>query len=762
VDHGDQVSEAARLLEARPAIRSALRLRFRYIVVDESQDANPQQLALVRWLAGEHGNVTFVGDDDQAIYAFRGAIGEGLSGLGISYPALRRVVLRRNYRSRRPILEAAHRLIRHNHPGPPEGLPEVDVSLTAVRRTRRPALVIHRAYRTAVDEADAVGEEIRERLRRGTSPDSIAVLVRTNADAAPVLASLDVRGVPRRFSGASGLFAQREVRDLLSLMRVIVSPAASEDLYGLLTSPAYGVGGEDLTAICELASRRRRSLWSVVIEVLDQPGVLRLSADTRAQLARCASQLRVSMGAAHERPAPSVLYDHLRESGWLRRLVARAEHGDEGPLRSVARMFEIVREQSEVLSDPRLIRLVPALQGLVDAGEDPAAPPADEHAPAVSVLTVHQAKGLEFAVVYVIGLAEGRFPVQARRELLALPAALTGRRAPGHEPTAHRAEERRLLYVAMTRARDELILSHASQGARGGRLRRPSGFLAEALGQESVDEVCTLQGAGIEAPPESLPVVPSQTRLSRRAGTPSELSFTQVDDYLTCPRKYHLRHVAHVPTAPHHALVLGNALHQAVAAANMARMRGQPVEVVKALDTFEAHWASEGFLSDEHEAARYAAGQAALRVYVERLEQDERAQIIAVEQPFSIRLGRDRVRGRYDAVRSDQGRLIITDYKSGDTRDPVKARERARNALQLQIYALAWEAEHGSRPDAVELHFLEGDVVGRVAPTEAQLERARAKVASAAEGIRAAAFEATPGFPACDWCPFRRICPAAA
>ena len=131
--------------------------------------------------------------------------------------------------------------------------------------------------------------EIRERLERGASPGSVAVLVRTNADAAPILASLDVRGVPRRFSGASGLFGQREVRELLSLMRVIVAPASSEDLYSLLASPVHGLGGEDLTAICEMAQRRHRSLWSVVTEVLEQQGLLRVSADTRQRLARCVS-----------------------------------------------------------------------------------------------------------------------------------------------------------------------------------------------------------------------------------------------------------------------------------------------------------------------------------------------------------------------------------------------------------------------------------------------------------------------------------------
>ena len=759
IDHGDQVAEAVRLLEERPAARLALRRRFRYVVVDEVQDANPQQLELVRFLVGPNGNVSFVGDDDQAIYSFRGAVGQGLSGLEDAYPSLQDVVLRRNYRSRRPILDAARRLIRHNDPDRLEVQRGVDKSLTAVRRATRPAMVSHRIFATASDEADAVATEIGRRLEHGAAPDSIAVLVRTNADAGPVLASLDARGVPRQFSGASGLFGHREIREIMSLMRVISAPASSEDLYAVMASVTYGLGGEDLTAICEMASRRRRNLWAVATEVLEQPGLLRLSADTRNRLERCVAQLRASMGAAHERPCPRVLYDHLRDSGWLRQLISLAEHGDDGPLRRVARLFEIVKEQSELLTDDRLASLLPALQGLIDAGHDPASPESGERANAVSVLTIHQAKGLEFATVFVIGLAEGRFPVQGRRESLALPAALTGR-ALSDDPEAHRAEERRLFYVAMTRARDELILSHAAAGARGGRHRRPSGFLAEALGYP-ISDAALAPGQIQLDPPEEPPSTHRDLTPVLSAETQLELSFTQIDDYLTCPRKYHLRHVARVPIPPHHALVFGNALHQAVAVANTARLRGQAVEDAAVLATLEAHWGSEGFLSAEHEAARFAAGQAALRRYVERLQGDHEVGIVAVERPFSVRIGPDRVRGRYDAVRKEQEKIVITDYKSGDVRDPVRARERARTALQLQIYALAWEAEHGTSPDAVELHFLEGDVVGRVTPTERQLQHARGKVAVAAAGIRASSFEATPGFPACDWCPYRRICPAA-
>jgi superfamily I DNA/RNA helicase/CRISPR/Cas system-associated exonuclease Cas4 (RecB family) len=760
IDHGDQVAEAVRLLEERPAVRQALRQRFRYLVVDEAQDANPQQLRLVRLLAGERGNVAFVGDDDQAIYTFRGAVGQELAGLPETYPGLRHVVLRRNYRSRRPILEAARRLIRYNDPHRLEVQRGVDKSLTAVRRARRPAPVRQRTFLTAADEADAVAAEIAELLAKGRRPGSIAVLVRSNMDAGAALASLDVRGIPRRFSGASGLFSYPDVRQVLSLLRVIVSPASSEDLYAVLTAPPYALGGEDLTAICELAGRRRRSLWSVITELLEQPGLLRLSPSTRAGLERCVSQLRASFAAAHERPAPAVLYEHLRESGWLRSLVARAETGDDDCLRRVSRLFEVVKAQSELLGDPRLPIVVPALQSLIDAGHDPTVSEAEEPTDAVAVLTVHQAKGLEFDTVFVIALAEGRFPVHGRRETLPLPTALTGR-PPDDDPAAQRAEERRLMYVALTRARDEVILSHAVLGARGGRRRRPSGFLAEALGRP-VDELDLPTGqVGLVAPAAPAAIV-GPMRSARRPSEPLSLSFTQVDDYLSCPRKYHLRHLTRVPAPAHHALIFGNALHQAVAVANLAAMRGQTPDAATVTATLEAHWRSEGFLSAEHEAARFASGRAALSRYLERLVDARAERVLAVEQAFSVDLAGVRVRGRYDAVRAVAGETVITDYKSGDVRDPVRARERAREALQLHLYALAWEAEHGARPAAVELHFLEGDVVGRVVPTERQLERARQKVARVAEGVRAGDFDATPGYPACDWCPFRRICPSAA
>ena len=162
IDHADQVGLALRLIEERPTVREALRRRYRHVVVDEAQDADVQQLRLIRALVGADGNVAFVGDDDQSIYGFRGGVGDGLHGLTDDYPRLRHVVLRRNHRSRAPILAAARRLIRHNDPHRLEVTAGVDKSLVAVRRTRRPRLVRHEAFR----DRDPGGRARREGHRR--------------------------------------------------------------------------------------------------------------------------------------------------------------------------------------------------------------------------------------------------------------------------------------------------------------------------------------------------------------------------------------------------------------------------------------------------------------------------------------------------------------------------------------------------------------------------------------------------------------------
>jgi DNA helicase-2/ATP-dependent DNA helicase PcrA len=434
--------------------------------------------------------------------------------------------------------------------------------------------------------------------------------------------------------------------------------------------------------------------------------------------------------------------------------------------------------------------VAPHLVTLIDAGDDPATAELDPDADAVAVLTIHKAKGLEFPVVFLPGMVAGRFPSNGRGDPLTLPAGL-GRGLPP-TPEASLAEERRLCYVAMTRARDELVLSHAADYG-GARARRVSPFVLEAL---DLPAAAGVPGAGARTstPVDRLatfePSIANPTFPDGPITEPLSLSFYQIDDYLTCPLKYKYAHVLRVPLAPHHAIVYGAALHKAVQLFHHRHAKGHVMSEAELDEVFESAWSNEGFMSRDHEEARLATGRAALRRFRAAQLQPDAVIPTYVEREFSFTLDGDRVRGRWDrvdVVPAGEGSrrppdldatpsadvvsptlemlgpelVTITDYKSSDVRDPVKARQRARDSLQLQIYAMGYEAMTGRLPDAVALHFLESGLVGEVAVDPKRLAKARDKIAQAAAGMRARDYTPKPDYLACTYCAFRDICPAS-
>jgi DNA helicase II / ATP-dependent DNA helicase PcrA len=790
IDFGDQVALALRLVRTSAAARTAIAGRFRYILVDEFQDTNRAQAELVAALADGHRNVTVVGDDDQAIYAFRGAAVDNILAFQDRYLGARTIVLRRNYRSLAPVLDAAYRLIRFNDPDRLEVRTGIVKRLRPQRVSPAAAPVRLEVFASGAEEADWIAAEIGRRIEAGAAPRDHAVLVRANGHADPILRALNMAGIPWRFSGTSGLYARPEVRLLLAFLRVVADLDSSVDLYALAASELYGLGGEDLTAIVNMARRRNRSVWAVLDELERQPGILRLGRETRAAAQRLVADLRGYAEVAHERPAGELLYRFLRASGTLGRLVETDTPAAEEQLQNIARFFEIVRSQSALLADDRAVFLAPHLATLIEAGDDPATAELDPDADAVAVLTVHKAKGLEFPVVFLPGMVAGRFPLNGRGEALALPAGLGRGLPPG--PDASLAEERRLCYVAMTRARDELILTHAADYG-GARARRVSPFVLEAL---DLPATAGVPGAGARAstPVERLatfdPPRPSGTVTDGPITEPLSLSFYQIDDYLTCPLKYKFAHVLRVPLAPHHAIIYGAALHKAVQLFHNRHARGHVMSEAELDEVFESAWSNEGFMSRDHEEARLAAGRAALRRFREAQLQPDAVIPTYVEREFSFTLGGDRVRGRWDrvdVVPVEEGRagptdpavrpsadvvsptlemlgperVTITDYKSSDVRDPAKARQRARDSLQLQIYAMGYEAMTGRLPDEIALHFLESGLVGKVPVDPKRLAKARDKIALAAAGMRARDYTPRPEYLACTYCAFRDICPSS-
>jgi len=799
IDFGDQVALALRLLRESPAARREIRERYRYVLVDEFQDTNRAQAELVALVAERHRNVTVVGDDDQAIYAFRGAAVGNILEFRERYRGAKTVVLTRNYRSLAPVLDAAYRLVRHNDPERLEVRVGIGKRLRPERSRNAAAPVRLEAFASGAEEADWVAADLRRRIDEGLRPRDAAVLVRTNAAADPILRSLNVAGIPWRFSGTTGLYARPEVRLLLAFLRAVADIGSSVDVYALAASEVYGLRGTDLVSVTNMARRRNRSIWEVLDELERQPGILRLSPDSRAAASRLVADIRRFVELSQVRPTGEVLYAFLKSSGLLTRWAAADTAAAEEALGNVARFFDIVRAQSALLPDDRVPFVARHLNTLIEAGDDPATADLDPDVDAVAVLTVHKAKGLEFPIVYMPGLVAGRFPATDRGNPLRVPdRLLRGVRDEASAEDDRLREERRLFYVGMTRARDELVLSHAADYG-GARARRLSPFVVEAL-----DLVATGKVGGSDGVRRPLERLASFEAVAPAAGTPRRsptdeqvtLSFYAIDDYLTCPARYRFGHVVRVPLPPHHSLIYGAALHAAVQEFHRRHARGEVMSEAELVAAFERAWSGEGFVSRAHEEARLEAGRRALARFRHEQLQPEAVIPAYVEREFSFGLDGDRVRGRWDRVDieplgeervapavaatvGDVGgsgldavsptlpfgtaeRVTITDYKSSDVRDPAKARQRARDSLQLQIYAMGYEATTGRLPDFVQLQFLESGVIGRVRVDPKRLAKAREKIRRAAAGIRAGDFHATPDTLACTYCPYREICPSSA
>jgi DNA helicase-2/ATP-dependent DNA helicase PcrA len=762
VDFGDQIFLALRLLRERPYVLAHYQRRFRYVLVDEFQDTNHAQFELVKLLAGRHRNVTVVGDDDQAIFRFRGASMSNILGFDAAYPDARRVVLVQNYRSGQRLLDAAYRLIRHNDPDRLEPARGIDKRPVAVGG---PGLEpVHRSYETVTQEADAVARKIEEEVQAGRRAyRDFAILVRANADADPFLRSLNLRGIPWTFSGNQGLYGRPEVRLCLAFLRVLARPDDSVSLYALAASPLFAVPAVDLARCGAHADRRNRWLFDVLRGLDETPDLrLALSAEGTGAIGRLVKELERYLGLAADLGTGELLYQFLADSGWLGRMSRAGTAREEAEVQNVARFFRRVQDATRVLPRDHVREFVDHLDALIEAGEDPAVAEADVDVPAVRVLTVHKAKGLEFPVVFVVGLVQGRFPWPSRGDVLELPDALIRDRPASADFRLQ--EERRLFYVAMTRAREALHLTSARD--YGGRsTRKVSQFVLEAL-DLARDAARPAKGTALEelrafAPPES--GVEGDAALG--PDVVLELSHRQVDDYQTCPLKYRYVHVLRVPIRRHHTVVYGETLHRVVEHYLRRRAAGLYTPLEDLMATYEREWRNEGFLTWAHEAARRDAGRAA----IERFWHEEEAsgtRPTFVEREFGASLpdagGLTRVRGRWDRVDETEDGPVIVDYKSSDVQEPERAAARAAASLQLQIYGLAWREMFGRLPARVELRFLESGVVGRHEPTETDAVAALAAVRAAAVGIRARRFIATPSYQACRYCAYSQICPYTA
>ena len=730
LDFDDTIYFSVQLLTQEPSVAARQSRRFAHIMVDEFQDTNFAQSRLLELLAGTERNLCVVGDDDQSIYKFRGASVANLRRFRAVFPDAAIVRLEENYRSRGPILRAAARLIAQD----PDRLTK---RLTPTRGEGRPVNVL--TATSVTDEADAVAAFVKRAIDEGRHrPNAIAVLLRANAHLHNFARALQRSGVAYQVSGGRGYYQQPEIKDCLAYLRAIDGPDDTVCLMRLLSLPRYAVDAVQAGRWARRARDDGRRFFDLLLEAEDD-GARRLCADLRHFAAQA---LRLGVDDLFYEVMEHTRYlDLERFQGPIERLQVSA---------NVQKLAELIAAYCDEHADHHLSAYLKHLDATEAAQADEEIAPLDETVNAVHLMTVHQAKGLEFGLVIVPHLVEGRFPANRRSEGLTLPDELLKEELPAAE--LHLAEERRLAYVAITRAREELICTLAGR-YEGVKDWRPSRFLTPIRGEESRE----LAAMSLLVPPAGLVEVARQVELPLNDAPPiAALSYTQVDTYLRCPQMYQYRFVFRLPTRPKPQMQFGRILHEALKDALGSIEREKPLTWAMLDSAYVAAWARERFCAPEQAPSLQDLG----RTYLRRaFDAGDLSKPLLLEQPFSLRVDGLRLTGRIDRVdRHPNGSYEVIDYKTGSAK---RAADLQRD-LQLGVYALAAREVFHFNPLSLSYYYLETSERVTVDKPQDRLDDDRQTILKVAEGIRAELFPARPDRMKCSGCDFRLLCPSAA
>ena len=448
LDFDDLLVFPVRLLRENPGQLAAYRDRFRYILVDEYQDTNRAQYQFVRLLAGEAGNVCVVGDDDQSIYGWRGADIRNILDFTKDFPSAKIVRLEENYRSAPPILDVANAVIRAN-------TGRMGKTLRPTRSGGEPVTSVR-----ALDERDEadwiVGELMTRRSAKNLELREFAVLYRTNAQSRALEEALRRQAIPYRLVGAVRFYDRREIRDLMSYLKLIANPSDDEAFRRAVSVPKRGLGETTIDTLAEVARKEHLSLFAAAGRGDLLAAIRPAARGSLSQFVTLIHRLRTQAENAAVDELLHQIVDDIRYGDYLKAEGPESADRLENVKELITGAAELVADE---LGEVGLRPLDHFLQRATLVAEVDAL---DATGDAVTLMTLHNAKGLEFPYVFICGLEDGLFPL-----------------ARAFDEPAQLEEERRLFYVGITRAERKLYLTHAEERRRNGELlgARPSSFL---------------------------------------------------------------------------------------------------------------------------------------------------------------------------------------------------------------------------------------------------------------------------------------------
>ena len=764
VSFGSLITGAVGLLERDAQLREALQKKYRYILVDEFQDTNIAQLRLLELLAGPARNILAVGDNDQAIYRFRGAsfasfklFLERFAGWKEGQDSTPfRVALTENYRSTPNILRVAMQVIGQN-------AVSADFPKKILSPNEPPGEKIRIVeLATPEEEARWVASELERIHGAGRRWKDFAVLYRQHAHRDHLVEELSRRKIPFVITRLS-ILEHPLVRDALAYLRLIAAPYDDIACARVLAAPAWQLRAQDLVRLAEKARKEKK----VIYDLLQLPqGQLAFDHSQAAlgQLVEFVSSQKKTLKRCTAREILGVLTD------WLE-IRQRAKEHDR---KYVKRLAEFMKEWEPKSETRGLAEFIEYLDYYAQAGgvvslEDDAPPDA------VQLMTVHAAKGLEFSQVFLLRVNNRAFPATERPRVFEFPVELMKEGAPAEQ--FHIQEERRLFYVALTRAEERLTITTVTE-----KKGKVPVFIEDILMEPAIKRLDVRQmmpklpPAEVEqrAPDEHredvqlFPAAAEPAKIFSRIADwaeefhppspePLTLSPSALSGYRTCPQRYLFGYLWSLREGPKAAMTFGAVMHTTIKRFVDQLRKGVKLSFDEVQGIFETEWNSKGF-EDQYQEEEYKKdGLEQLRAFHTGMIA-ELPQAVGQEKAFELPLDNNVIiKGRIDQINAlgNERDVEIVDYKTGRPKKDADAKKD----LQLSLYALAVKEILELNPVRLVFHYLQDNRRQETTRDAKQLDEAQKVVQEAAADIRAGQFRAKRGF-VCRNCAYRPICPA--
>jgi DNA helicase-2/ATP-dependent DNA helicase PcrA len=684
-----------------------------------------------------------------SIYKFRGASISNILEFKKDYPKTEEVYLTANYRTKQNILDSAYKFIQFNNPN------RLEVQLRAKNEERGAkvkklskelksalsgqGIVEHLHLPTAEAEVAAVVNKIGELGKKENDWNNFAILVRANNQARPFTEGLERAGIPYQFVASKGLYAKPVILNLVAFLKLLDDYHESDAMYRYLTMPVFKLEQSEIIKITHLAYKKR---WTLFETARQARALLKLEQQSFQELDRAVGLLEKYISQTKHEKTSRIIFDFLNESGFLKHVDSLSELDKRQQFSYLGQFYKRIKAFEEVNEDTTVKNFLRQLGLELESGEQGDIQPlSEEEGPEmVKVMTVHGAKGLEFKYVFLVNLVDLRFPTTERSEPIELPDQLVKEIIP--EGDIHLQEERRLFYVAITRAKEGVFFTSAEDYG-GVRKKKISVFLKD-LGFKQPEK----SKAAVKEKLESVEKVEIKDQRSKISyPLPTRFSYTQIKDFQNCPRLYYYRYILKVPLRGSHYFSFGSTIHLALQRfyEEVKRRQGSSqgnlfsgttkderrktnsirdlVSLEELLKIYQEVWIDDWYQSKSQKDDYFKQGRENLKMFYQSPYLEE-SRPSYLEKGFSIKINGHTLGGKIDRIDEVKGGWKIIDYKTGRPKEKLSPEDRE----QLLIYQMATNSLMDGEVKELAYYYLENGTQVPFTGTKEEIAKLQEKI----------------------------------